>query len=72
MLDLIIRNGTIVDGTGMPGFTGDIGIKDGKIAVTGSILETAAEEIDASGKICLLYTAPSPRDGLLSLMPSSA
>lgn len=51
MLDLIIRNGTIVDGTGMPGFTGDIGIKDGKIAVTGSILETAAEEIDASGKI---------------------
>ena len=26
----------------------------------------------ASGKICLLYTSPSPRDGLLSRMPSSA
>ena len=28
--------------------------------------------VDASGSICLLYTSPSPRDGLLSRMPSSA
>ena len=28
--------------------------------------------IGADGKICLLYTSPSPRDGLLSRMPSSA
>ena len=28
--------------------------------------------IDEEGKFCLLYTSPSPRDGLLSRMPSSA
>lgn len=51
MLDLIIRNGTIVDGTGMPGFSGDLAIKDGRIVATGNISEEAIEEIDASGKI---------------------
>ena len=34
-------------------------------------LTVAFEEI-AAGKVCLLYTSPSPRDGLLSRMPSSA
>ena len=29
-------------------------------------------EIDKAHSICLLYTSPSPRDGLLSRMPSSA
>lgn len=49
MLDLIIRNGTIVDGTGMPGYIGDIGIQDGKIVATGSINDKATEEVDATG-----------------------
>ena len=30
------------------------------------------QELDANYKACLLYTSPSPRDGLLSRMPSSA
>lgn len=49
--DLIIRGGTIVDGTGAPRFTGDIGIKDGLIAAVGTVHGDAAQEIDAGGKI---------------------
>jgi N-acyl-D-amino-acid deacylase len=49
--DLIIRNGTIVDGTGHDRFTGDIAIKDGLIAQVGEVRGDAAEEIDAGGKV---------------------
>jgi N-acyl-D-amino-acid deacylase len=49
--DLIIRGGTIVDGTGAPGFTGDVAIKDGLIAAVGSVSGTANEVIEAGGKI---------------------
>ena len=51
MLDLIIRNGKVVDGTGLPAYTGDIGINNGKIVITGSVKESAKEEIDASGLV---------------------
>ncbi|MFC4295090.1 amidohydrolase family protein [Novosphingobium tardum] len=47
--DLIIRNGSIVDGTGAPAFTGDIAVKDGLIAAVGFVRGDAAEEIDAAG-----------------------
>jgi N-acyl-D-aspartate/D-glutamate deacylase len=49
--DLIIRNGTIVDGTGAPRFTGDIAVKDGLIAAVGQVHGDATDEIDAGGKI---------------------
>ncbi|WP_394727997.1 amidohydrolase family protein [Altererythrobacter sp. GH1-8] len=49
--DLIIRGGTIVDGTGAERFTGDVAIKDGLIAQVGTITGDASEEIDARGKI---------------------
>ena len=49
--DLIIRNGTIVDGTGDAQFAGDVAIKDGLIAQVGTVNGDAAEEIDAAGKI---------------------
>lgn len=49
--DLIIRNGTIVDGTGAPRFAGDIAVKGGLIAAVGTVRGDAAQEIDASGRI---------------------
>ncbi len=49
--DLIIRNGTIHDGTGAPGRVGDVAVKDGRIVALGSVEGDAAQEIDASGRI---------------------
>ena len=51
MYDPIIRNGTVIDGTGNPRFVADIGIKDGKIAKIGQITDPATQEIDAKGKL---------------------
>jgi N-acyl-D-amino-acid deacylase len=47
--DLLIKNGLIVDGSGMPAFRGDIGVKDGKIAGIGKLSGPAAKTIDAAG-----------------------
>ena len=49
--DLIIRGGTIVDGTGAAGFTGDVAVKDGLIAAVGTVPGSADTVIDATGKI---------------------
>jgi N-acyl-D-aspartate/D-glutamate deacylase len=49
--DLIIRNGTIIDGTGTPGHIADIAIDNGRISAIGAIDGTASEEIDASGNV---------------------
>ncbi|MBA59278.1 MAG: amidohydrolase [Gammaproteobacteria bacterium] len=51
MYDTIIRNGTIIDGTGAERYVADIGIKDGKIAGIGEIRESAPKEIEAKGKL---------------------
>jgi N-acyl-D-amino-acid deacylase len=51
MHDLVIRGGTIVDGSGKPSFTGDIAIDGGLITAVGSVVTQGREEIDASGKI---------------------
>ncbi|MBX9883396.1 MAG: amidohydrolase family protein, partial [Novosphingobium sp.] len=49
--DLIIRGGTIVDGTGRPRFTGDLAVQGGLIAAVGKVTGSAKREIDASGKV---------------------
>jgi N-acyl-D-amino-acid deacylase len=50
--DIVITNGHIIDGTGSPWYSGDVGIRDGKIAAIGNL--SAAQRgrtIDAGGKV---------------------
>jgi N-acyl-D-aspartate/D-glutamate deacylase len=49
--DLLIKNGRIVDGSGMPAFRGDIGVKNGKIAELGKLSSPAEKTIDAAGRV---------------------
>ena len=49
MHDTVIRGGTIVDGTGKPGYTGDVALEGGKIASVGGKAGPGKREIDANG-----------------------
>ena len=50
--DLVIRHGHIVDGTGSPWYSGDVGIRDGRIAAIGNLADAAAKQsIDAEGRV---------------------
>ena len=51
MYDLIIKNGTVYDGTGKKPFFADVAIKGNKIAAIGELEESSKEVIDAKGKI---------------------
>ena len=51
MLDLVVRGARIADGSGRPAVVGDIGIRDGRIVVVGTVDEAAAKTIDASGLV---------------------
>ena len=51
MLDILIKNGTLIDGCGAPARTGNIGFKDGKIVMDPADSAEAARTIDAAGKI---------------------
>jgi N-acyl-D-aspartate/D-glutamate deacylase len=51
MLDLVIKNGKVVDGSGLPAFVGDLGIKDGVIVKVGRVSEPAETTVDASGQV---------------------
>jgi N-acyl-D-amino-acid deacylase len=49
--DLIIRNGTVIDGSGLPRFRADVGITNGKIATIGRLRDSAKQVIDADGHV---------------------
>ncbi len=57
--DLVIRNGTVVDGSGRPRYRADVAVVEGQIAEIGRIRGTAKETIDADG----LIVAPGFIDG---------
>ena len=46
--DLLIKNGTVVDGTGAPSYRADVAVADGKIAAIGKIRDGAKKVIDAA------------------------
>jgi N-acyl-D-amino-acid deacylase len=57
--DLVIRNGTVIDGSGLPRFQADVGIMHGKIVGIGRIRDHAKQVIEADG----LVVAPGFIDG---------
>ncbi len=51
MLDLVIRNGLIVDGSGLPGRRGDVAVHAGKVVAVGGRAGDARRVLDAAGKV---------------------
>ena len=52
MFDVVIRGGTVVDGTGRPGVPADVAIADGRIAAVGDLAEgEAAQVVNADGLV---------------------
>src|SRR4051794_21711092 len=49
--DVVIRNGRVVDGSGLGSYTADVGIVGDRIALVGRIKERGAREIDAEGHV---------------------
>src|SRR6266699_5055509 len=57
--DLVIKNGTVIDGSGLPGFRADVGVRHGRIVSIGRIRERGRESLDAEGHV----VAPGFVDG---------
>ena len=57
--DLIIKNGTVIDGSGLPRYRADVGVRKGRVATIGRIREQASEVLDAEGQV----VAPGFVDG---------
>src|SRR5215510_4078168 len=57
--DLVIKNGTVIDGSGLPGFRADVGVRHGRIVSIGRIRERGRETLDADGHV----VAPGFVDG---------
>ena len=49
--DLIVRGGTVVDGTGAPGHTADVAVRDGVVAEVGKVSGRGTREVDADGAL---------------------
>jgi N-acyl-D-aspartate/D-glutamate deacylase len=59
LYDLVIKNGVVIDGSGLPRYRADVGVRHGKIVTIGRIRERAREVLDADGQV----VAPGFVDG---------
>ena len=57
--DLVIKNGMVIDGSGLPRYRADVGVRHGRVAAIGRIRERAREVLDADGQV----VAPGFVDG---------
>jgi N-acyl-D-amino-acid deacylase len=57
--DLVIKNGVVIDGSGLPRYRADVGVRHGRIVTIGRIRERAREVVDADGQV----VAPGFVDG---------
>jgi N-acyl-D-amino-acid deacylase len=57
--DLVVKNGTVIDGSGLPRYRADVAVRHGRVAAIGRIRERAREVIDADGQV----VAPGFVDG---------
>jgi N-acyl-D-aspartate/D-glutamate deacylase len=57
--DLVIKNGVVIDGSGLPRYRADVGVRGGRITSIGRIRESAKDVIDAEGRV----VAPGFIDG---------
>src|SRR5260370_12926491 len=69
--DLIVKNGTVVDGTGAPRFVGDVAVNGGKIAAVGQIKDGGRRTIDASDQVVApgFFYPPTPYDAQICWEP---
>ncbi len=51
MLDVVIRGGSVVDGTGAAARRADVGIRDGRVTEVGTVTDDARQEVDAEGRV---------------------
>jgi N-acyl-D-aspartate/D-glutamate deacylase len=51
MLDLLIANGDVVDGSGASARRADVGVRDGRVVAVGEVAESAARTVDADGLV---------------------
>src|SRR5947207_13424804 len=50
-MDLVLRNSTLVDGTGAPARRADVGIEGGRIAAVGDVTANGAQQVDLDGLV---------------------